>query len=117
MGRPAATTDDLLAEVLHLDDAALCDLLDTLAGSQRVEDLGWRVRERRLSPEPFEERNDEIERLHGRGLRPGQIANKLGMTRDAVKQVLRRRRKRNGYAKPTYPPLAVYASDGRKFRV
>jgi hypothetical protein len=42
------------------------------------------------------ERNHFIVSEHQRGLTPGQIAKKIGMTRGAVRQVLRRRRKLMG---------------------
>jgi hypothetical protein len=94
----------------------LATFLDELAGLPSVESVGWRVCERRLSGERFQARNDEIERLHQRGLKSGQIGKKLGMTRGAVKQVLRRRRQKSGYAKTMYPSSCEYAGNRRTSR-
>jgi len=90
----ANTVDGLVSRVLALPPSLLWHFFDRLVGRSQIAAAGWRVRERRLSTERFPQRNDEIERLHRRGLTPGQIAQDLGMSRDAVKQVLRRRRKR-----------------------
>jgi hypothetical protein len=45
-------------------------------------------------------RNARIREKHSRGLSPGLIAKQEGMTRGAVRQVIRRS-KRAGYVRPT----------------
>jgi hypothetical protein len=67
---------------------------------RRLKDIGILSRTRR--GERYPERNAQIRDLHARDLTPGQIGKLLGMTRDAVRQVLRRSR-RDGYTQPTYP--------------
>jgi hypothetical protein len=66
---------------------------------RRLRDIGILTRTRR--GERYPERNAAIRDMHARTLTPGQIAKLLGMSRDAVRQVLRRSR-RDGYAQPTY---------------
>jgi hypothetical protein len=77
-----ATIDAALATVAALTPAEQQRLI------RRLKDRG--ILERRPRRERKAERNALIRADHGRGLTPGQIAGKLGMTRDAVRQVLRR---------------------------
>ena len=72
--------DCLIAAVQALDADARRQFLD---GLRAAGVLSHRGGERKRT------RNDEIIRLHGRGLTPGQIAGILDMTRDAVRKVLR----------------------------
>jgi hypothetical protein len=64
---------------------------------RRLKDAG--ALERRPRGERLKVRNDRIQAMHDRGLTPGQIAKREGMSRGAVRMVLRRR-KRAGYADP-----------------
>lgn len=90
---PPIPVSKLLDVVEHLDGPALDAFLDGLAGSQRIEDAGWRVRERRLPSERFAERNRKI-RLLAKRLSYGQIANRLGMSRANVAKICQRGRKK-----------------------
>jgi hypothetical protein len=61
---------------------------------RRLKDLG--LLERHPRKELYEGCNTEIEALNRGGLSAGQIAKRFGMSKGAVKAVLRRR-KRRGY--------------------
>lgn len=111
-GRAAVTVADLLHAVENLDDAALDRLLDALAGSRRVEDAGWRVRERRESPERYPERNAKV-RLLAKRLSYGQIARKLGMSRSAVAKVVQRGRRIGVSIESVSTPSAAYHAKWR----
>lgn len=95
MGR-AAVIVDLLAEVLHTSDASLVEILDALAGSQRVEDLGWLVRERRTPHERYPDRNAEIRQRHRSGSSYGQLALDYGISPSGIAKICQRERPRPG---------------------
>jgi DNA-binding Lrp family transcriptional regulator len=72
---------------------------------RRLRDLGIIDRPRR--GERYPDRNAEIRALHTtRKLSPAQIGKQFGLTKSAVKAILRRGRKR-GCAKPTYPATSA----------
>jgi hypothetical protein len=90
--RPRPGLDELAGRLAALPPSQRARLV------RRLKDLG--VLGRRPRGERFKERNDRIEARHDRGLSPGQIARQEGMTRNAVRMVLYRR-KRARHAKRT----------------
>lgn len=104
MGRSADAVAAALAAVEGMTAAELAAFLDALAGSPRVAAAGWRVRERRASAERFPERNRQIRTL-ARRLSYAQIGRMLGMTRLAVRNIVKRARENsvNGQAAVTGP--------------
>ncbi len=85
--------------------AVLADVAALSAAEQRhlfrrLRDLG--MRERGQRGERKAERNDRIRALCARGLTPGQIGRLEGMTRYAVRKVLRRGNSA-GYVREVYP--------------
>jgi hypothetical protein len=97
---PQIAVADLLHAVLALDADDLDAVLDALAGSLRVEAAGWRIHRRRVGVERKAARNARIRALAIR-LSAGQIAKLEGMTRGAVRMVLRRGRLAAGYVHAT----------------
>lgn len=87
--RHGDTVADAIAIVAAMTADELAHFLDALAGMPRVEAAGWRVRERRLSPERFPERNRKI-RLLAKRLSYGQVAKMFGMSRSSVAKICQR---------------------------
>lgn len=64
--------------------------LDALCGHPAVTAAGFRVSERRLCVERFAVRNAAIRAARARGLSYGQLAGRFGMTRYAIRNVVKR---------------------------
>jgi hypothetical protein len=90
-----------------LNDAELVDLLDELAGDQRVACLGWAVRERRLVCETFAARNHEIRQRRQKGATLGELAVAYGLSRSRIRDICR---KISCVPNAHTHPLARYAS-------
>jgi hypothetical protein len=73
----------------RLTDAELHELLEHLAGDQRTQALGWRVRECRLSEERFPERNYIIRERRRKGATLGQLSRDYGLSRSRIRDICR----------------------------
>jgi hypothetical protein len=91
---------NLLREVLALDEPALQQLLDELAGHPAVEASGWRVREKRLGQERYAARNCEIRQRHEKGESYGQLGIAFGLTPSGIAKVVQRGRVKSVDALP-----------------
>ncbi len=98
--KPRDAVAAAVAGVLAMTRTELVAFLDTLAGLPRIEEAGWRVREKQTRGERFPTRNAKIRERARNGESYGQLALAFGLTSSAVAKIVQRGRKKSMDAQP-----------------